>query len=402
MAPISAVYNRNGPYNVVITGSTKGVGRALAEEFVKAGDSVVVCSRGPERVATAVEELAELARSSGRSGVKVAGLPCNVARPADVAALADFAAEELGHVDLWINNAGTNAYKYSLLSECTDDEIVSVVETNMLGVLLCCKEAIRIMGKQPTGGHIFNMDGAGADGGATPRFAPYGATKRSLEQLGKSLSAELRLLGLKDIGVHNLSPGMVTTELLMAGGSPWEQKRRNPLPDPLIPDPREMALELGTLAESMAGEVARAGEMLAAEIEAEVAADLAAEGALYTRSARGERARRAVPAAWPAVGKRFGRTRGGETLESTDLPTAGADNKIAKFFINCLAERPDTVAKFLVPRIRRVPVSTRAPLGGVGQSAYIRYLTKPKAYKQIIVRLLTGARKNRFVPEDAA
>ena len=47
---------------------------------------------------------------------------------------------ELGHVDLWINNAGTNAYKYSLLSECTDDEIVSVVETNMLGVLLCCKE----------------------------------------------------------------------------------------------------------------------------------------------------------------------------------------------------------------------------------------------------------------------
>ncbi len=168
--------------------------------------------------------------------------------------------------------------------------------------------------------------GAGADGGATPRFAPYGATKRSLEQLGKSLSAELRLLGLKDIGVHNLSPGMVTTELLMAGGSPWEQKRRNPLPDPLIPDPREMALELGTLAESMAGEVARAGEMLAAEIEAEVAADLAAEGALYTRSARGERARRAVPAAWPAVGKRFGRTRGGETLESTDLPTAGGDD----------------------------------------------------------------------------
>ena len=48
-------------------------------------------------------------------------------------------------------------------------------------------QAIRVMREQSTGGHIFNMDGAGADGGATPRFAAYGATKRSLAQLSKSL-----------------------------------------------------------------------------------------------------------------------------------------------------------------------------------------------------------------------
>ena len=51
----------------------------------------------------------------------------------------------------------------------------------------CIGQAIRVMREQSAGGHIFNMDGAGADGGATPRFAAYGATKRSLAQLSKSL-----------------------------------------------------------------------------------------------------------------------------------------------------------------------------------------------------------------------
>jgi chlorophyll(ide) b reductase len=62
------------------------------------------------------------------------------------------------------------------------------------------------------------MDGAGADGNATPRFAAYGATKRSLAQFTKSLQAELKMQGIKKVVVHNLSPGMVTTDLLMTGG----------------------------------------------------------------------------------------------------------------------------------------------------------------------------------------
>ena len=173
---------------------------------------------------------------------------------------------------------------------------MSVVETNVIGVMLCCREAIRVMRNQGGGGHVFNMDGAGADGGPTPRFAAYGATKRSLDQLGKSLRAELRTAGISNVGVHNLSPGMVTTELLMAG----------------------------------------------------------------------------------------------------------ADNKISKFFINCLAEQPETVAANLVPRIRAVPATQeRNPLASVvGSGEYIRFLTKPRAYVQILRRLLAGDRKNRFVAED--
>ncbi|KAL4855752.1 Chlorophyll(ide) b reductase [Chlorella vulgaris] len=279
------------PYNVVITGGSKGVGRALAAGFVRAGDNVVLCGRSSDAVAATVEELQGLAGGSS----KVHGTTCNVARPEDVAALADFAKEQLGTIDLWINNAGTNAYRVGPLAEQDSQDIIDIIGTNVIGVMLGCKEAIRVMRGQPSGGHIFNMDGAGADGNATPRFAAYGATKRGLAQLGKSLQSELRSEGLKQIGVHNLSPGMVNTELLMAG----------------------------------------------------------------------------------------------------------TNTAVAKFFVNCLAEQPETVADHLVPRIRQVPETSKALLGdGVGSSQYIRYLTQTKAYSQIFARLLTGQRKNRFVAEE--
>ena len=79
---------------------------------------------------------------------------------------------------------------------------------------------------------------------------------------------------------------------------------------------------------------------------------------------------------------------------------AGADTKTARFFINCLAEEPATVAEFLVPRIRRVPQESRTLGGGIASGSYIRFLTKSKAYGQILARLVTGARKDRFVAED--
>ena len=75
---------------------------------------------------------------------------------------------------------------------------------------------------------------------------------------------------------------------------------------------------------------------------------------------------------------------------------AEADTKAAKFFINCLAEEANVVADALVPRIRKVPQDAK----GGGGGTYIKYLTKQKAYTQIIGRLLGGRRKNRFVQEE--
>lgn len=79
---------------------------------------------------------------------------------------------------------------------------------------------------------------------------------------------------------------------------------------------------------------------------------------------------------------------------------AGVDTKVAKFFINCLAEPAETVADYLVPRIRKAPQEYRSAFGSIKEGLYIRFLSKSKAYSQIALRLLFGQRKNRFVQEE--
>ncbi|KAG9452078.1 hypothetical protein H6P81_004982 [Aristolochia fimbriata] len=207
------------PYNVLITGSSKGIGFALAKEFLKAGDNVVICSRSAERVESAVQSLRE---EFGEQHVW--GTVCDVRQGNDVKALVAFAQDKLKYIDVWINNAGSNAYSFKPLAEASDEDLMEVVTTNTLGLMICCREAIRMMSNQPRGGHIFNIDGAGSDGRPTPRFAAYGATKRSVVHLTKSLQAEMQMQEVKNVMVHNLSPGMVTTELLMSGATSKQAK----------------------------------------------------------------------------------------------------------------------------------------------------------------------------------
>lgn len=191
---------------VVITGASKGLGFALACAHVKAGDSVVICGRDESAVHDAVSRLNILA--PGRAF----GTRCDVTRADDVAALFEFAREHMSGVDMLINNAGVSFTEYKPLADIPVADVASIVATNLTGTLLCAREAVRTMSSQLGGGHIFNMDGAGSRGNATPRYAVYGATKAALPQLMASLVCETRDLG---IGVHTLSPGMVITDLLM-------------------------------------------------------------------------------------------------------------------------------------------------------------------------------------------
>ncbi|KAK4481211.1 hypothetical protein RD792_012097 [Penstemon davidsonii] len=217
--------SRSGPRNVVITGSTRGLGKALAREFLLSGDRVVITSRGSESVDMTIKELAEnleqVKIATGDScgthlrHAKVVGIPCDVSKPDEVENLANFAVKELGSIDIWVNNAGTNKGFRPLL-EFSDDDIQQIVSTNLIGSILCTREAIHIMGTQRNGGHIFNMDGAGSGGSSTPLTAVYGSTKCGLRQLQSSLLKESRRT---KVGVHTASPGMVLTDLLLSGSS---------------------------------------------------------------------------------------------------------------------------------------------------------------------------------------
>jgi chlorophyll(ide) b reductase len=81
-------------------------------------------------------------------------------------------------------------------------------------------------------------------------------------------------------------------------------------------------------------------------------------------------------------------------MVTTELLMSGADTAQAKFFINCMAESADTVADYLVPKIRDVPKKRSS-------GSNIRFLTPVKAYSNIFARLLLGRHKGRYVPEDS-
>lgn len=195
---------------IVITGSTKGVGRALAESFLTYNDSVIVTSRDPGHVEQAIVSIQALS-----PGARVFGFVGDVGNHEDVRRLATYASETLGVVHAIICNAGTVGARTPLLAADPSD-MKAVVQTNLLGSMYCAKEAMRIASKQKQPLHVFLMDGSGTLGNSTPEYAAYGATKRSIPQLVLSLSAEA-----KDTNVrfHTLSPGMVLTDLLLGGNS---------------------------------------------------------------------------------------------------------------------------------------------------------------------------------------
>ncbi|KAK9809547.1 hypothetical protein WJX73_000350 [Symbiochloris irregularis] len=202
------------PLNVVITGASRGLGKALAREFLRAGDRVVIASRSPASVRGTIVQL----RDEVDPEAWLMGIDCNVSSPAGVHRLADAAASALGSVDVWINNAGYSG-SYQAFTEAGPEVMQEVVGTNLTGSLLCTRRAMQLMARQKgKRGHIFNMDGAGADGTPSPNHAIYGATKAGIAHLMGSLASEARQQRLP-VSLHTLSPGMVLTNLLLEGTS---------------------------------------------------------------------------------------------------------------------------------------------------------------------------------------
>lgn len=195
---------------ILITGSTKGVGRALAETFLSHNDTVIVTSRYEDNVQDAIISIRNRMPSA-----QVFGYVADVRHSEDVHKLLTFANETFGTVHAVICNAGTTGTR-APLEIVNYDQLQSVVETNLLGPMYCAQHAMRIARLQTSPLHVFLMDGSGTIGNATPQYAAYGATKRTIPQLAKTLNAEP---GPSNIRFHVLSPGMVLTDLLLTGNT---------------------------------------------------------------------------------------------------------------------------------------------------------------------------------------
>lgn len=198
---------------IVITGSTKGIGYGLADEFLARGCRVVVSGRRQEDADKAAARLAEK-HDAGR----VLAKGCDVSDYPQVQALWEAAAAAFGRVDIWINNAG-QAQAIQDFWTLPENLIESVVGANVLGQMYGAKVAINGMLEQG-GGTLYIMEGKGSKGDVQKGFTLYSATKRGGNYLFHALAKEVEGTPVR---VGSISPGMVVTELLS------RQKEANPV-----------------------------------------------------------------------------------------------------------------------------------------------------------------------------
>lgn len=189
---------------IVVTGSTRGIGRGLAESFLKRGCKVMVSGRSAATVDAAVAELA------ADHGDHVSGQACDVSKAADLQTLWDAAKAKFGQVDVWINNAGMSIERGPLF-EAEPADIEAIVATNLGGILLAGRVVLAGM-KEQGHGQLWNMEGFGSGGQTQPGMTAYGATKRAVNYVTKSLQKEIKDTPLQ---VCTLSPGIVVTDLLV-------------------------------------------------------------------------------------------------------------------------------------------------------------------------------------------
>jgi 3-oxoacyl-[acyl-carrier protein] reductase len=182
----------------VITGGTKGIGRAVAEHLLREGANVFVCGRDKRQLKSAVEEMSALGRVEGEI--------CDVRSESQVEIMLEEAVRLFGGVDVLVNNAGVGVFGKTV-EELAPEDFKWVLETNLFGVFYACHYAIPLM-KKRGGGHIINISSL-AGQNAHPRMAAYNASKFALNGLTEAMMQEVRADNIK---VSLICPGSVNTE----------------------------------------------------------------------------------------------------------------------------------------------------------------------------------------------
>lgn len=205
---------------IVITGSTRGIGRGLANEFLKRDCAVMISGRTSSDVEDAVQQFAAVYGAE-----HVSGQACNVREPEQVQALWDAAQVRFGHVDVWINNAGlSHATQPFWEVDCA--RVVQVIETNLLGMMHGTRVAFAGMRAQGSG-FIYNMEGLGSTGPTVKGMAYYASSKSALTKFTQTAIKDAEDTPVK---IGFLSPGMVVTDLLTGeeqrSREGWERSKR--------------------------------------------------------------------------------------------------------------------------------------------------------------------------------
>src|SRR3954447_24983804 len=194
----------------LVTGASRGIGRAIALRLARDGAEVVVNYAGNAEAARAV-----VAEGDSLGGRAVA-VRADVGVVADVERLFDEAIGQFGRLDILVNNAGVILYKP--LAEVSEEEFDRLFAVNVKGTFFACQQAAR---RLADGGRIVNFSSS-TTALMLPTYSAYVATKGAVEQLSHVLAKEL---GPKGITVNVVSPGPTNTELFGQGKTDEEKRR---------------------------------------------------------------------------------------------------------------------------------------------------------------------------------
>ena len=187
----------------VVTGGSRGIGRAVCEELARGGANVVLCFAGNESAAR------ETVAACEALGAKALAVQCNVADEAQAKALMDAAVQAFDRIDILVNNAGIT--RDGLLMMMKEADFDAVIDTNLKGAFLCMKAVSRIMMKQRYG-RIVNLSSVvGLRGNAGQ--VNYAASKAGVIGMTKSLAKELASRG---VTVNAVAPGFIATDMTAA------------------------------------------------------------------------------------------------------------------------------------------------------------------------------------------
>jgi NAD(P)-dependent dehydrogenase (short-subunit alcohol dehydrogenase family) len=194
----------------LVTGSTKGIGKSMAEELARAGCKVAISSRKADACEAVRAEFE-------KQGFEVLAMPCNVSRKEDLQALADKTIAKWGRLDIVVANAAANPY-YGPLDAIPDEAFDKVMLNNVKSVLWLA--SITLPGMAGRGGGSFITVGSIGGIRASTVLGAYAISKAADHHLVRCLAAEW---GPKNVRVNAIAPGLIVTDFARAL---WEDEKR--------------------------------------------------------------------------------------------------------------------------------------------------------------------------------
>lgn len=203
--------------NAIVTGASKGIGRAIALKLASLGANVVINYRSSE------EEALSLREEIGKFGVDTLIIKGDISSSEDVNRIITQTKEKFGKIDIMVNNAGIT--KDNLILRMKEEDFDKVIDVNLKGVFNCLKEIAPIMIKQREG-RIINISSViGLVGNAGQ--VNYAASKAGVLGMTKSLAKEL---GGRGITVNAVAPGFIETDMTEALGEKFKEEAKKTIP----------------------------------------------------------------------------------------------------------------------------------------------------------------------------